>query len=177
MPIKVMRRQCRERFLSFGIILEFCGKMNLNFGNARFVTTIHGNLSLLVCESQTEGNKFYLYRINKRGRPGTNTAYYECKRCKELGAEKSRVTVRHGIIITNPDAGHHEFCAPLTEAEVEALRIHRETIQAAKDGKRPIQAHREARAKIRREFPGNYALQEQIVGALPDYSSMRSSLY
>lgn len=151
--------------------------MDGNFGAARFIDTIHGNLNLLVCESRTLPNFFYLYKIKKRGRPGTDTVYYECKRCYELGGQIGRVTVRNGTVVKNPDAGHNELCHPIDKPSVEAIRLKREAIQASKDGKRPSQAYREAHAKIPRQFANNQDLQEQIQLAMPSYSSMRSSLY
>lgn len=112
--------------------------MNQNFGPARFINTIHGNQNLLVCESRTTQDHFYLYRIKKRGRPGSETVYYECKRCKELGGQMGRAIVRYGNVVTNPDGGHNELCAPIDKASLEALRLKREAVQESKQGKPPI---------------------------------------
>uniref|UniRef100_A0A915J8D1 Uncharacterized protein n=1 Tax=Romanomermis culicivorax TaxID=13658 RepID=A0A915J8D1_ROMCU len=82
--------------------------MNGNdFEAAEYLLKVHGNLTLLKCESRTNPNHFWLFKNNKTKQrfDGLQAVYYGCNNCAKLGREKRRVVVRDGQVRTFAAAG------------------------------------------------------------------------
>lgn len=154
-----------------------------DYGEAELINTKFMEKKLLVCETAPQSGQFYLYRrkSSKRLSTGEISTYYICRFCESAaGVENdgcARVTVRGGRIQTNPGVGHTENCISINRFELEAKKI---TDGARKkcrsEGKRPLQAYREAVNEVPRVFH-DQETQEQVELALPPYKKMRAALY
>ena len=96
--------------------------MAANFGHAEFILTKRMKTQRLAYESPTNLGNFYLF---KRKSSSGDSTYYECRGCDIIGEEhqnhtrKARITVRDGVIVSNPANGHRERCQLVTKAELE----------------------------------------------------------
>lgn len=151
----------------------------MDFGEAKFVLTSKLKSQLLVCPCEDDPDRSHLFYKNssKRLACGTVSTYFICKSCSDVAVSGSaRVTVRNGLVVSDPSLGHHPDCIPFLNSEIEALQLIREAKGTCRNGQRPMQAYQEALSKIPARFL-DQATQENVELAVGSYSQHRSSFY
>uniref|UniRef100_A0A915IYZ6 Uncharacterized protein n=1 Tax=Romanomermis culicivorax TaxID=13658 RepID=A0A915IYZ6_ROMCU len=74
------------------------------------------------------------------------TDYFKCRNCVKLGGQK-RTRVKNVRLISNPEAGHNQLCAPIDAIALKTLSLSGDMIKLAENGTKPIRAYREGLAE------------------------------
>ena len=102
-----------------------------NFGEAVFGKSKIQKNPLLIYDSVAQPGKRYEFYLNNRytNEEGVETTYYCCVGCMKLKKAKlPKISVRNGLLLTNPDApaNNPHSCTPIDIAESEAVQFDRD---------------------------------------------------
>lgn len=170
----------------FPIVRPVGASSRTDYGKAVYILTRRMNATLLVYRSRTDEGRFYLFRKASGGkhlRDGTIADYYRCQKCEGCGGGTIARTVVHrsnkdddGRITSDPDVGHSRLCVPLTEVDIEGIRMKREMALSCQQGQRPLQAY-QATMEEAAILTSTVEEEVSLANKIGSYRANRSTLY